>query len=198
MLAQFDGDATAAFIDFNPLLRVAGDLITFVTKTDEPDPFKREGLPIYSSQLLIREQMVLDSALLCVTAPFRSAFKMADLAESAAPSPKVDRLKKAATLCMLLCRHVLRDNSPNKRCTGRAPRYSCQYHCWLAALTCQLTSPATTSCFGFPLASSDTRLVSAGTRCASSHSSRTLLATASALPRRCARSSRTTPRCSTW
>ena len=60
--------AERAACDFKPLLHLLSELIVFVTSTDEIDPLKREGLPIFSRQTLLREQGVIELVLLSLMA----------------------------------------------------------------------------------------------------------------------------------
>ena len=114
-LEQLEGAAPAETIDFKPLVKVVGQLITFITKTAEPDPLKREGLPIFRRQIMVREQLCFDTAMQFLTRPFVSKFSRDDLTPSGTPTPKQGQLKKALLYCMVFCRHALRDCSPNKR-----------------------------------------------------------------------------------
>ena len=66
--AQDGALAERAACDFKPLLHLLSELIVFVTSTDEIDPLKREGLPIFSRQTLLREQGVIELVLLSLMA----------------------------------------------------------------------------------------------------------------------------------
>ena len=62
--AQDGAMAERAACDFKPLIHLLSELIVFVTSTDEIDPLKREGLPIFSRQTLLREQGVVELVLI--------------------------------------------------------------------------------------------------------------------------------------
>lgn len=113
-LAEYDGPEEATDI-MEPLVGIVSDLIVFVTDTDEVDPLKREGVPILSRQIMLREQGVLDLATLSLTVPFHTAFSRSKFDAAAHESlPWSRALKSAIVLCMCLCRHILRDCVTNK------------------------------------------------------------------------------------
>ncbi len=103
--------------DFKPLIRMLSELIVFVTSTDEPDPMKREGLPIFGRQMLLREQGVFALALMALTEPFQPhLFAIEDIGgHNGHPTGQAMLLKRSMILALRLCRHMLRDNSSNKR-----------------------------------------------------------------------------------
>ena len=159
--AQDGALAERAACDFKPLIHLLSELIVFVTSTDEIDPLKREGLPIFSRQTLLREQGVVElvlltlmtsdclphqvlltlmtsdclpdqvlltlmtsdclphQVLLTLTEPFKPhLFAFEDLGgHNGSPSGHAaSQLKRSMVLALRLCRHLVRDNSPNKRC----------------------------------------------------------------------------------
>jgi len=119
--------------DPKALGRVAGELIRFVTVSDNPDPLTREGLPHAARQLILRQRGVLDLVLAAAEAPLTAAGAEGAGSEPSVPSKaqqelsrsassmatgalpsSVKEMKRALTLCMVLFRHLLRGHDANK------------------------------------------------------------------------------------
>ena len=120
-LEQFSGANGAApphrsQVDLGPITQVLGQMIVFVTISDNPNVHTREGLPHAARQLLLREQQILDLAMQCVNAPFKSTFNFeSDLATpEARRNPANAALYSMAVLAQRLSRHTLRECVPNK------------------------------------------------------------------------------------
>lgn len=98
-------------VDFAPLLAALTNLIVFATRSDNPNPLTREGLPHAHRQLLLRELGVLGLALLAAGALLRPPFSAEQLSSAATNRSPLGR---AGKLCMILARHALRDHAANK------------------------------------------------------------------------------------
>lgn len=91
------------------------ELIKFVTKSDNLDPFTREGMPIEQRQLILAEQGVLQLAIECVDAPFRARmYTHEEVAAIEKLSSALLEHQKLGRLAMRLVRHILRGQSTNK------------------------------------------------------------------------------------
>jgi len=118
-LAQFGGEPSADAgtplshdeVDFSALIAAVSEMILFVTRSDNPNPLTREGLPHAHRQLLLRELQMLDLALEAIAAPLRATFDSSEISASRAGFTPLGR---AATLCMVLARHLLREHASNK------------------------------------------------------------------------------------
>jgi len=121
-LEQFGSGAPGAAaphraqVDLGPISQVLGEMIVFVTISDNPNVHTREGLPHAARQLLLREQQILDLAMRCVSAPFKATFCFErDLATpEARRHPANTALHSMAVLAQRLARHTLRECVPNK------------------------------------------------------------------------------------
>lgn len=112
-----EGRLDRSQVDFSQLVRAVSEMIVFVTRSDNPNPYTREGLPHAHRQLLLQELQMIDLALEAIAAPLRSVFDRTELAPTAAHQRTP--LVRACTLCMLLARHALREHDTNKAASLR-------------------------------------------------------------------------------
>lgn len=108
-------DAAAQPLKMKAITKTISELICFVTKSDNLDPFTREGMPIDSRQLMLSEQGILKLAIDCVEVPFRAGlYNQEDVTGADKLDKSMLEHKKLALLAMRLVRHILRGQSSNK------------------------------------------------------------------------------------
>ena len=61
-----------AALEYKPVVQMITELIRFVTISDNPDPYTREGMPIPQRQRMMCELQVLRLCVECLEAPFES------------------------------------------------------------------------------------------------------------------------------
>ena len=107
-------------LDFRSVINTIIDTIRFVTKSDNPDPYTREGMPIPQRQRVLCELGVLRLAVACLEAPFEKLYAHASIDSKNIndnSSPSVLELRSLGLLSMRLARHILRQQSSNKTTT---------------------------------------------------------------------------------
>lgn len=115
--------STAPVIGLGSIHRTVEELIRFVTRSDNPDPFTREGMPIQQRQRTMCEQGILGLAIACVEAPFESGLYAHEdidsqrLAQDENHSAQLLQMRSFAVLAMRLVRHILREEPGNKMAT---------------------------------------------------------------------------------
>ena len=100
------------------ITNTVAELIRFVTKSDNLDPFTREGMPIESRQLMLSELGVLKLAIDCVEAPFAAGlYTQEDVSTAKKLGSAILEHQRLGKLAMRLVRHILRGQSTNKLAT---------------------------------------------------------------------------------
>ena len=99
-------DGKSHLLPMRDLTKTVIELIKFVTKSDNLDPFTREGMPIEQRQLILSEQGILGLAIECVDAPFRAGMYTYDEVRDPPQTDLHITHGRTLTLAVELCQAV--------------------------------------------------------------------------------------------